>query len=204
MFKPTLLRNRGIAAIALPGLTLVSGIALAHPGHAHEAASHTLAAGLLHPLTGVDHLLAMLAVGLWAAMSHKTLPQALWTPFWFACLLLVGALAGLAGVWLPAVEPVIVASLLVLGLLLAARITLPQAGSAALVGFFAVFHGLAHGSELSPGASAAAFVAGFMLSTLALHALGLAVGFVLKHHAAWISRIAGAGIAAYGLALFAA
>src|SRR5690606_7907924 len=106
------------------------------------------------------------------------------------------------GARLPAVEPMIMASLFVLGLLLAQRIALPRAASAALVGFFAVFHGLAHGSELPPGASAAMFVTGFMLSTLCLHAVGLAAGFALKDRAAWLSRLAGAGIAVYGAALF--
>lgn len=204
MSKPMQLCSRGLSCAVALGLALAGGAALAHPGHIHEPATGMLTAGLMHPLTGVDHLLAMLAVGLWAAMSQKSWSQAIWTPLSFACLLLAGALAGIAGVRLPAVEPVIVASLLVLGLLLASRTSLPKAASAVLVGFFAVFHGLAHGAELPPGAGAAVFIAGFMLSTLALHVLGLLTGFVLKQRASWVSRVAGAGIAAYGIALASA
>jgi urease accessory protein len=204
MSKYTLIFSRGFRSALIMGLSLVCGAALAHPGHMHNPVANQLASGLLHPLTGVDHLLAMLAVGMWAAMSQRNLSQALWTPLSFASLLLVGALAGMGGVRLPAVEPVIVTSLLVIGLLLASHASLPKSLSAVLVGFFAVFHGLAHGSELPPGAGAATFVAGFMLSTLGLHALGLTTGFLLKQRAAWLTRIAGAGVAAYGLALLAA
>jgi urease accessory protein len=185
------------------GLALFCGTALAHPGHLHEASSNMLSAGLLHPLTGLDHLLAMLAVGMWASMTQKNIAQSLWTPISFACLLLAGAIAGIAGARLSAVEPVIVASLFVLGLLLTCRVSLPKAPSAVLVSFFAVFHGIAHGSELPDVAGAAAFVTGFMFSTLCLHAAGLATGFALKHRAAWLPRLAGAGIAAYGVALYA-
>jgi urease accessory protein len=196
--------SRGSTAIVALVLTLACGAALAHPGHLHEPTANVLTTGLLHPLTGVDHLLAMLAVGMWAATTQKTLSQSLWMPLSFACLLLAGALAGASGIRLPAVEPVIVASLLVLGLLLASRKTLPGMASAAVVGFFAIFHGLAHGAELPHGGSAALFIAGFMLSTLVLHAAGLAAGFALRQRASWLFRMAGAGVTAYGLALFAA
>lgn len=127
----------------------------------------------------------------------------MWTPASFLCLLLVGALAGVAGLHLPAVEPIIMASLLVLGLLVASRATLPNWAGSALVGFFALFHGMAHGAELPHAASPAYFIAGFMLATLALHLIGLVAGFNLKQRHAWLTRIAGAGIAGYGVALLA-
>ncbi|SHI25463.1 HupE/UreJ family protein [Pollutimonas bauzanensis] len=203
MSTPSLLRTIGIRACAAAGLALVSAAALAHPGHEQGLSGGMFAAGLLHPLTGADHLLAMLAVGMWAALSHADIRQAIRTPASFLCLLLLGALAGIAGFGPPAVEPFIMASLLVLGLLLASRIAMPGWMGAALVGFFALFHGAAHGAELPAGHSAAAFIAGFMLSTLALHLIGLAGGFALKHRAPWLARLAGAGIAAYGVALFA-
>lgn len=196
-------RSHTITTGAALGFALYAGMATAHPGHAHDATPSMLAAGLLHPLTGPDHLLAMLAVGLWAAMSCDRLSTALWTPMGFAGLLFAGAVAGIAGMAVPAVEPLIMASLLVLGLLLAWRVSLSRTASVALVSFFALFHGLAHGAELPPEDGAALFIAGFMLSTLALHAIGLASGFALKRHAAWLSRLAGAGVALYGAALLA-
>lgn len=202
MSTSTPIRTISALAAGTIGLALISTAALAHPGHGEEAVGNMFASGLLHPLTGFDHLLAMLAVGMWAALTHDSIKQAAWTPVSFLCLLLAGALAGIAGFSLPAVEPMIMASLFVLGLLLASRIALPNWAGAALVGFFAMFHGLAHGAELPAGASATAFIAGFMLSTLALHITGLIGGFALKQHGQWLTRLAGAGIAAYGIVLF--
>lgn len=198
----TPLRTISARAAGAIGLALISTTALAHPGHGQEVAGNMFVAGLLHPLTGFDHLLAMLAVGMWAALTHNNIRQAIWTPLSFLALLLAGALAGIAGISLPAVEPMIMASLFVLGLLLASRISLPNWAGVALVGFFAVFHGLAHGAELPVGVSATVFIIGFMLSTLALHITGLAGGFALKQHGQWLIRFAGAGIAAYGIVLF--
>lgn len=183
------------------GLVLVSTAVLAHPGH--EIPGNMFLSGLSHPLTGIDHLFAMFAVGLWSALTHNSLRSAIWTSISFLALLLTGALLGMAGVHLPAIEPMIMASLLILGLLVATRITLPNWAGALLVGFFAVFHGIAHGSELPVGGSATAFILGFMLTTFALHVSGLAAGFTLKSKGLWLTRIAGAGIAAYGISLFA-
>src|SRR5690606_24333257 len=149
-------------------------------------------------------LLAMLAVGMWAATTQPTLSRALSMPVGFARLLFTGALAGISGLALPAGEPMIMTSLLVLGLLRAAQVRLPRTASAALAGAFALFHGLAHGAELPPGGSAMLFILGFMLSTLVLHAVGLTAGFAFKRRAAWFARVAGAGTAAYGLGLPAA
>lgn len=196
------LQTTGLHAVRIVALALPSSAALAHPGHESVMGGSMFAAGMLHPLTGTDHLLAMLAVGLWAALAHKSLREAIWTPISFLCLLLVGALAGIAGMSLPAVEPIIMASLLVLGLLTASRIALPGWAGGALVGFFALFHGLAHGAELPAGNGVAAYIAGFMLATLMLHAAGLTAGLALKGRAAWLARAAGAGIAAYGAALY--
>lgn len=204
MTSPTQPATRRLTSVAGLLLTLVSGSAFAHPGHFHDTAASMLAAGWLHPLTGVDHLLARLAVGMWAATTQPTLSRALSTPVSFACLLLIGALAGIIGLALPAVEPMIMASLLVLGLLLAAQVRLSRTASAALVGAFALVHGLAHGAELPPDGSATLFILGFMLSTLVLHAVGLTAGFALKRRTAWFARAAGAGTAAYGLVLLAA
>src|SRR5690606_28918840 len=142
-------------------------------------------------------LLAMLAVGLWSALTHRTLREAIALPAVFVALLLVGAMLGLAGFRLPAVEPLILASVLVLGLLVAARQSLPRSYSFVLVGLFAIFHGLAHGMELPAQGSAALLVAGFVSTTLILHLIGLFVGFKLKAQRRWVSGALGAGIAGY-------
>lgn len=155
--------------------------------------------GLLHPFTGLDHLAAMLAVGFWSALSARRL----WTaPLAFAAMLLAGAVLGLAGIELPAVEPMIAASLLVLGLLVALRTRLPAALAAVLVGLFAIFHGAAHGTELAGAAHIWAPLAGMLVTTLALHATGLGLGWALRH-SAWVARLAGAGVAAFGVTLLA-
>ncbi len=204
--------------VALAGLSagLGASLAFAHTGeglhsHASDALS-SFAAGLTHPLTGLDHLAAMLSVGVWSAMSAwarpgqlmKTGPssaQLLAAPLAFAAMLLLGALLAMGGATVNGVEPMIAASLLVLGLLVAARRALPVPVSAALVGSFALFHGLAHGQELTGPATAA--LAGMVLGTLALHAAGISLGMALRKRHTWLPRLAGAGVAAFGLSLLA-
>lgn len=191
-------------ASSTAALMLLAGTAQAHPGHIGDHETFDMfVSGFTHPLTGIDHLLVMLAVGIWSALTHKTLREAIALPFIFAALLLVGAGLGVAGVRLPAVEPMIMASLLVLGLLVASRYTMKNSYSFVLVGLFAMFHGLAHGMELPHGNGAVAFVFGFMVTTLALHLVGLFAGFKIKGQARWVSSILGAGIAGYGAFLFA-
>jgi urease accessory protein len=158
--------------------------------------------GLLHPFTGLDHLAAMVAVGLWSALTaRRAWPDLLWAPLGFAAMLLAGALLGLQGLALPAVEPMIAASLLVLGLLVLTRWRVPGGAAAALVGVFALFHGLAHGAELAGDAGALPTLAGMLAATLLLHSAGLATGWSLRHTGAWFARLAGAGVAVFGLAL---
>lgn len=180
--------------------------ASAHIGHevgdmAHSHASAFMG-GFLHPLTGLDHLAAMVAVGLWSALAaRRAWPDLLWAPLGFAAMLLAGALLGLQGVQLPAVEPMIAASLLVIGLLVLTRWRVPGIAAAALVGVFALFHGLAHGYELAGETNALAVVAGMLSATLLLHAAGVVAGRALRHNGAWVPRLAGAGVALFGLAL---
>jgi urease accessory protein len=167
-------------------------------GHSHGG----WLTGFLHPLTGLDHLAAMVAVGLWSALAaRRAWPDLLWAPLGFAAMLLVGALLGLQGIQLPAVEPMIAVSLLVIGLLVLTRWHVPGAAAAALVGVFAVFHGLAHGYELAGDANALPTVAGMLTATLLLHGAGLAAGWALRHASVWVPRLAGAGVALFGLAL---
>jgi len=172
-------------------------VALAHPGTV-AAHAHGFAAGFAHPFTGVDHLAAMLAVGVWSAGSQR---RAWIAPAAFVACLLAGALATTsAGVAVPGAEAMIAASLLVLGLLLALRTVLAPAAAAVLVGGFAFFHGASHGTELGAGAA----LAGMVLATALLHAGGIAIGLALRGRGLWLTRVAGAGLSVFGLALLGA
>jgi len=185
-------------------LTLLIALPLAASAHTgiDGGMHHGFAAGFLHPLTGADHLAAMVAVGLWSALTaRRAWPDLLWAPLGFAVMLLAGALAGLAGVQLPAVEPMIAASLLVLGLLVATQRRLPALAAASLVGAFAVFHGVAHGQELAGETGAALTLTGMLAATVLLHVAGIAIGWSLRHSHRWAPRLAGAAVAGFGVAL---
>jgi urease accessory protein len=185
-------------------LLLIAALPLAAAAHtgADAGLHHGLVAGFLHPLTGPDHVAAMVAVGLWSALAaRRAWPDLLWAPLGFALMLLAGSLLGLAGVQLPAVEPMIAASLLVLGLLVFTQRRLPALAAAALVGVFAVFHGVAHGQELAGESGAALTLAGMLAATVLLHAAGIAIGWALRHGHRWMPRVAGAAVAIFGIAL---
>jgi len=191
-----------IRRLALLLLAAAPAAAFAHTGdagHTHDAAG-ALMAGLTHPFTGLDHLAAMVAVGVWSAMSARKVWLA---PVVFAGTLLIGALLGMAGVTLPAVEPMIAVSLLVLGLLVATRTSLPPVAGGALVAAFALFHGAAHGNELA-GPSAAFALIGMVVATALLHALGIVLGLQLRQRHVWLSRAGGAIVALFGAALLVA
>ncbi len=146
----------------------------------------------------------MLAVGLWSALTARRAgSDLLWAPAGFMALLFAGALAGLTGSNLAtaAVEPMIAASLLVTGLLVLSRWRLPGLMAAALVGIFAIFHGLAHGQELAGHSAAGATLAGMMLATAVLHSTGIGLGWALRQTNQWPSRAAGASVALLGLTL---
>ena len=190
-----------LAAAALGAQPL---LASAHVG-ADGAAHHDIGfvQGFLHPFTGMDHLAAMVAVGLWSALIARDTRDALWAPLGFAAMLLVGAMVGLSGIAVPAVEPMIAASLLVVGLLVVTRLRLPGPVAAAVVGAFAVFHGVAHGYELSGDHGAGLAIAGMVLATALLHAGGIAIGWALRQRSVWLPRAAGAAVALFGAALLA-
>ena len=179
------------------GLLLgLPGIAFAHyiPG-----SSHGIAAGFLHPFTGVDHLLAMFAVGLWAA-QHRG--RAVWMiPLTFVSLMMLGGVLGWSGVYVPGVELAIAASLLALGGLVATATKFRPSLSMLVVGFFALFHGYAHGHEMPAATSAVTFTGGFVLATLILHALGIAVGLYLQKQRR-VMAFAGSAIAVCSLFFF--
>lgn len=181
-----------LSALLIAALGVSS--ALAHPGHPDAFGFND---GFAHPFSGIDHLLAMLAVGLWAAQNQRS---ALWVlPLSFPLMMVAGALLAFAGVALPGVETGIAASVAVLGLLIAFAIRLPVWASAAVVSVFALFHGYAHGSELPHGASALWYGVGFVAATALLHLSGLAIGLVAgQKMAAQAVRVGGIAIAAVG------
>ena len=172
-------------------LALVPTLAHAHPGHG--AATGGIGWGLAHPFSGLDHILAMIAVGLWAVQLGK---RALWLlPLSFVFSMAAGAALGVGGVHLPLVEPAILASVIGLGALVAFATRLPLGASAALVSIAALFHGQAHGSEMPANASGLVTAAGFILATAALHATGIALGLTLQRTAQQRTlRLAGAAI----------
>ncbi|WP_193086732.1 HupE/UreJ family protein [Advenella sp. FME57] len=196
---PATQMRKMLTALAL--LSLAQPV-LAHPGHpGHTDTISMLTDGLLHPLAGPDHLLAMLAVGVWSALVYPSIKRAVYVPLSFSIILLVGALMGMAGLHIPLVEPLIMASLLVLGLMLAGMTRLPLPVGSVLVAFFAFFHGAAHGLELPQGGTAIVFILGFMASTLLIHCTGMVAGAILTRRHVWPARLAGAGIASYGAIL---
>jgi urease accessory protein len=176
---------------------LVSTTAFAHPGgHSHLG----FASGFAHPFTGVDHLLAMVAVGLWASQLGG---RALWLlPLTFPVVMAAGAALGFGGVALPWVEIGITASVLVLGAAIALTYRPSLAVSLPLISLFALLHGYAHGVELPAQTSALGYGAGFVAATLALHLAGLAIGLAANRlPVRFAARTAGGAIAAVGAVL---
>ena len=158
------------ATLLALAVSLSAGPAFAHSGHTAVG----FASGFMHPLSGWDHVAAMIAVGLWASTIGG---RAIWLlPVVFPVLLTVGGAAGMAGVPLPAVEIGIALSVLVLGLLVAYGARPPSWLAALLVGGFAIFHGHAHGTELPSAAAPVVYAAGFVAATILLHLTGIAVG----------------------------
>lgn len=186
------------SVLCLLALAAASGSALAHTGEASHA--HVdFVSGFLHPFTGLDHLVVMLAVGLWSALvARQWGREMLWGPLGFANVLLVGAALGLQGAVLPGVEPLIAASTLVAGLLVVGKLALRGLWAALLAGVFALFHGLAHGHALADHTNAFAVLAGMLCATLLLHATGLAAGWALRGSNGWVARGIGAAVAALG------
>jgi urease accessory protein len=189
----------------LSGLTFAAAlmapaVALAHPGHG----DHTgFASGFLHPIGGLDHILAMVTVGI---LAYQVGGRALWLlPTTFLAVMAAGGLLGLAGVSFYYVEPGIAASVIVLGAIVALGLKLPVAATTALVALFAVFHGYAHGIEVPLTGSTAAYGAGFIAATALLHALGIAIGMLVgrlsERQGQLGYRLAGSAVAIAGLVI---
>jgi urease accessory protein len=162
---------RLLAAIAL---LLVPSVALAHTGHGEDGG---LLGGFIHPFGGIDHLLAMTAVGMFAAHLSG---RALWAvPTTFVAVMALGGVFGAAGVSLPFTETAIALSVLVFGFVIFSGMAPPVLAAMALVGIFAAFHGHAHGAEMPVGASGVVYGIGFMVATALLHGFGITLGLAI-------------------------
>jgi urease accessory protein len=183
----------GILALLL--LLVPAQTALAH---AEQGVAAGWLTGFRHPLAGLDHVLAMVAVGLWGAQLGN--PGIWLLPVAFPMVMAVGGVLGLLGVPLPGIEYGIAASAILLGAAVLFALRPPLAAAAVLVGFFAIFHGHAHGTELPPGQNALLYSVGFVMATGALHAAGIGIGTL--HRWSWgqaLLRVAGAAVAVGGL-----
>ena len=186
------MRNSTAKLLAAILMLATSSAAFAHPGHNASG----LAAGLLHPFSGLDHLLAMVAVGLWAAQGGD---KRIWLlPATLMTMLAVGA--GLAMQWqsLPLVESGIATSVLALGLLIALTLRFPVMLSVAVAALFGLLHGYAHGLELPESAAPSAYALGFLATTAALHLSGITAGILTRNRFAILARSLGIVIAASG------
>jgi len=184
-------------ALTLLVLALGSGAAFAHPGHGADS----FAAGIAHPLGGIDHIAVMIAVGLWAALKGG---RALWVwPAAFVGVMLIGSALGMAHVALPLVESGILASVVALGLLVALAVDLPVWTGATIVAVFALLHGHAHGSEVVETMGGAEYMAGFALVTATLHGVGIGFAQLMtRARLRPLVRIAGAVCVLIGAGLY--
>jgi urease accessory protein len=185
----------------------LSVLAATAPAFAHTGvgATHGVAHGFLHPFSGVDHVLAMVAVGLFAAHLGG---RALWlVPATFVAIMAASGAIGMSGLPIPYVETGIALSVLTLGLVLMTRIAPPVGVAMGLVGVFAIFHGHAHGAEMPADASGLAYALGFIAATAALHAAGIGLGAWLGKAGSQLStplaRVGGGAMALAGVGLLA-
>lgn len=183
------MKRHALTLTALAALSLSPSLAFAH-----SASGSGLASGFLHPLMGADHLLAMLSIGIWAALHQGKMQLAI--PGAFVLALLVGFGLALTGFELPMVESGIALSVLLLGILISFAARLPAFAALTLSALFALFHGYAHGSEAS--GALITFAIGFMLTSAALHLSGAVLAHKLRT-LPQLTRSAGAAIAASGL-----
>jgi urease accessory protein len=187
--------SRTVLRAAAFTFAFVATPALAHSGHGESS----FMTGLLHPLFGLDHVIAMVAVGLWGAVLGR--PALYVLPIVFPLVMVVGGMMGMNGIALPYVEPGIAASAIALGLMVALMARPPLWVASLMVGVFALFHGHAHGAELPTGMGAAPYVLGFIAGTAALHGVGIGLGVLFGSKAGvMVTRAIGALITVAGAA----
>lgn len=188
-------KTTATTTLAIVLLGALAAPALAHSGH---GSGFAITDGFLHPLHGLDHLLAMLAVGFWAAQIDT---RALWVlPVTFVSAMALGALAAAVGLAAGGIEAAIVGSVIVLGAAIASKIRMPLAVAMGICALFAVAHGQAHGLEIPDGASIAGYFGGFIGATALLHLAGAALGRLMMR-LPLVSRAIGVAISAAGVTL---
>jgi urease accessory protein len=192
---PTLIKERNMKRrILLLAALLLPSVAYAHPGHADAG----WVSGFMHPFSGLDHMVAMLAVGVWAA-RHAGMKRWL-TPAAFLVGMVAGGVLGLAGFLPPFLESAVTASSFAAALLVLLAVRLPLGLQASVAAAFAVWHGIAHGAELPAATAPLDFAVGFLVATGVLLATGLAVGRLLQRGER--DRWLGAGLTALAATLF--
>jgi urease accessory protein len=194
-----------VTRVAAPAATLIAltGPALAHAGHGHAGG---FVHGVMHPIGGLDHVLVMVAVGLYAVWLGG---RALWLmPATFIAVMAFGGLLGIFRIADPFFEIGVAMSVVVLGLAVALRVNMPKIIAIALVGLIAIPHGYAHGAEMPGDVSGSAYAAGFMLATALLHGAGIALGLLMGQLGDIVRRramqLAGSAMALAGVAMLAA
>lgn len=194
------MKTKPISQTSVTWLVLLAAIAAPSIAQAHILAGEAggFASGFHHPISGWDHILCMVAVGLWGAQLGA---PAIWVlPITFPLVMALGGMMGLLGIPLPGDEIGIALSALVLGAMVLAEKRPPLGVAAVIVGIFAIFHGYAHGRELPPGESSMLYSAGFVVATGCLHGVGISIGLIHR----WASgriilRVAGATVALGGI-----
>ncbi len=171
---------------------------LAAWAHVESGQAGGFASGLLHPVSGLDHVLAMVAVGMWGAQLGQ---PAMWLlPVAFPMMMALGGMLGLIGVPVPGIEIGIAVSGIVLGALILGQMKMPTPVALGIVAFFAIFHGHAHGTELAAGQNAILYSLGFVIATGTLHAAGITLGLIHRWNAGRVAlRCAGSLVLAGGL-----
>lgn len=197
-----MIRPASLGLVLAAAIALAPDLALAHTGVGHTSG---FAHGFAHPIAGLDHVLAMVMVGL---LAWQLGGRALWlVPASFVLVMVLGGLLGVAGMPVPFVELGIAASVVVLGAVLALAIRPPVAAAMGVVALFAIFHGHAHGAEMPGSAAGLAYGLGFASATLLLHAAGLGLGLLIgragSRHAPAVVRSAGGLAALAGIAILA-
>jgi urease accessory protein len=181
------------------GVLMIAAMLATQGASAHNIAGTAIGfvSGFRHPISGLDHILAMVAVGIWGAQLGR---PAIWAlPVAFPLVMSIGGVLGVRGVPLPGVEIGVAASAFALGVMIALAARPPIWAAAALVGLFAIFHGHAHGTELPHAAQPLAYGAGFVLATGLLHVTGIGIGLLQQwRHGERVLRLAGIGIAITG------
>ncbi|HHI4974474.1 HupE/UreJ family protein [Vibrio parahaemolyticus] len=184
-------KNTAIVSLCL----LFSPMVFAHPGY---IGSHGLKSGVMHPLTGLDHMSVMIGVGLLASLFGG---KNRWTmPLSFIAFMVIGGVMGISSLVVPGVETFIALSVVMMGVMLLRGANMPQKMATTLIMAFAVFHGMAHGAEMPINGQAISYFSGFIVATAGLHIAGIALGEMVMRFAASkrLTKLAGAAIALLG------